>query len=91
MDNASEDCRFESCQNRNAFFQGIKGTEDKWNKEVLVSMKGGCRYLWDITVKVSRAGDDSGDGHVEDEPLSHDHHLHHHHKEQGQQLVHLQI
>ncbi len=47
-------------------------------------------YLWDITVKVSRARDDGGDGHVEDEPLRHDHHLHHHHKEQGQQLVHLQ-
>jgi hypothetical protein len=32
MDNASdyesEDCRFESCQDRNVFFQGMKVSED---------------------------------------------------------------
>ncbi len=84
MDNASdyesEACRFESFQDRKWRGQMEQGVA-QW-KSV---------YLWNITVKVSGARDDGGDGHVEDKPLSHDHHLHHHHKEQGQQLVHLQI
>jgi hypothetical protein len=96
MDNASdyesEDCRFESCQDRYVFFQGMKGNCGRTEQGgSCPNGKVDAAYLWDITVKVSRARDDGGDGHVEDKPLRHDHHLHHHHKEQGQQLVHLQI
>ncbi len=86
-----EDCRIQSCQDRYVSFQG-KGNKGQ------MEHGGSCpngnvdfAYLRNITVKVSWARDDSSDGHVEDEPLSHDHHLHHHHKEQGQQLVHLQL
>ncbi len=35
-------------------------------------------------------GLDGANGHVEDEPLRHDDHLHHHDEEQGQHLVHLE-